>query len=189
MSKFHINPKTGEPGLCRAHGGNCPFGSADQHFNSAEDARSAYEQQASGEFSSMGAIKRPAAAVATSFNKDTIADAARSVFSGLIGGKSYEERIADAKSRAAYATNYYAGGSDAKKGAFLDGQTSVASASVASRTQDALRARSVAVDNSRVMAHATPAANPGNTLAAIDAANRAASAGRGLGISRVGFTI
>jgi hypothetical protein len=42
--KFHINPKTGEPGKCSAENGNCPFGSADEHYTSAEAARTAFEK-------------------------------------------------------------------------------------------------------------------------------------------------
>lgn len=40
---FHINPETGEAGKCRAKNGNCPFGSADEHYPTAEAARDAYE--------------------------------------------------------------------------------------------------------------------------------------------------
>lgn len=45
MKKFHVNPETGEPGRCRATEGYCPFGDADQHFSSADEARNAYEAQ------------------------------------------------------------------------------------------------------------------------------------------------
>lgn len=44
MAKFHINPKTGEPGKCSADNGNCPFGSADQHYTSIDAARAAFEE-------------------------------------------------------------------------------------------------------------------------------------------------
>lgn len=39
---FHINSH-GEAGKCKAQAGNCPFGGADEHYKSAEEARSAYE--------------------------------------------------------------------------------------------------------------------------------------------------
>jgi hypothetical protein len=39
---FHINPKTGDSSRCSAAQGNCPFGDA-KHFDSQEEARSAYE--------------------------------------------------------------------------------------------------------------------------------------------------
>lgn len=43
MSRFHINPKTGEPGSCRVTTGKCPFGSVDEHYATAEEARTAFE--------------------------------------------------------------------------------------------------------------------------------------------------
>ena len=43
MAKYHINPKTGNPGVCRAVN-SCPFGDLNSdHYPSAEAARSAYE--------------------------------------------------------------------------------------------------------------------------------------------------
>lgn len=44
MSKFHINPE-GEPGDCSAQAGNCPFGTEDNHYDTIEDARKAYEME------------------------------------------------------------------------------------------------------------------------------------------------
>lgn len=38
MSKFHINSK-GVPAPCKAQKGNCPFGDADSHYNSVEQAQ------------------------------------------------------------------------------------------------------------------------------------------------------
>ena len=45
MARYHINPKTGNPGICRAKS-SCPFGdlTAD-HFDSPEAARAAYEKR------------------------------------------------------------------------------------------------------------------------------------------------
>lgn len=43
MAKFHINPSTGNPGECSATVKDCPYGSADEHYGSAEEARAAYE--------------------------------------------------------------------------------------------------------------------------------------------------
>lgn len=43
MALFHVNPATGEAGACSAQKGKCPFGSTDDHFTSAEAARSSYE--------------------------------------------------------------------------------------------------------------------------------------------------
>lgn len=45
MTKFHINPETGEAGECSAQTGNCPFGSDEEHYTSKEAARAAFEAQ------------------------------------------------------------------------------------------------------------------------------------------------
>lgn len=45
---FHINA-AGEAGVCRAKHGGCPFGSQDEHYSNADDARSAFESKMSGE--------------------------------------------------------------------------------------------------------------------------------------------
>jgi len=44
---YHINSK-GDPGLCKATRGGCPFGSADEHFTTPEAARAAFEKQSEG---------------------------------------------------------------------------------------------------------------------------------------------
>lgn len=36
--KFHVSPKTGKVGQCKAHNGQCPFGSEQEHFNTKEQA-------------------------------------------------------------------------------------------------------------------------------------------------------
>lgn len=42
---FHINPKTGEPGPCKAMV-SCPFGDLEaDHYATADDARQAYEEK------------------------------------------------------------------------------------------------------------------------------------------------
>jgi len=50
MAKYHINPATGNPGVCRVDRSKpsapvrgCPFGDDDKHYGSAEEARTAYE--------------------------------------------------------------------------------------------------------------------------------------------------
>jgi len=40
---FHVNPETGEASNCRAKNGRCPFGGAEDHFDSFEEAREYYE--------------------------------------------------------------------------------------------------------------------------------------------------
>lgn len=44
MAKYHIR-ENGEPGVCTAKDGNCPFGADAPHFASSAEARSAYEAQ------------------------------------------------------------------------------------------------------------------------------------------------
>lgn len=43
--KFHVNPKTGNSGACRAVKGNCPFGNEAEHFPSKEEAQKHYEKK------------------------------------------------------------------------------------------------------------------------------------------------
>lgn len=42
MAQYHINPQTGNPGVCRAAKA-CPFGPPDLHYKSPDEARLAYE--------------------------------------------------------------------------------------------------------------------------------------------------
>lgn len=42
MSKIHVN-SNGEPGVCKANNGRCPFGSEADHFETPEQAEKAYE--------------------------------------------------------------------------------------------------------------------------------------------------
>lgn len=44
MAKFHIN-KEGNAGRCSATAGKCPFGGAEEHYKTIEDARRAVENQ------------------------------------------------------------------------------------------------------------------------------------------------
>lgn len=46
MNRFHINPKSGDAGRCKAENGNCPFGGESEHHPTAEAARAAYEREA-----------------------------------------------------------------------------------------------------------------------------------------------
>jgi hypothetical protein len=44
MPRYHINPETGNPGVCHAKT-KCPFGDIQsEHFDSKDEARSAYEK-------------------------------------------------------------------------------------------------------------------------------------------------
>lgn len=42
MSKYHVNPRTGNPGVCRASI-KCRFGGSSSHFATKEEARADYE--------------------------------------------------------------------------------------------------------------------------------------------------
>lgn len=44
---YHINPKTGAVGHCRAEKDNCPFGGVGEHFESAAGARANFEKKMS----------------------------------------------------------------------------------------------------------------------------------------------
>ena len=43
--RYHVNPKTGNPGVCHAQAGKCPFGGDENHYPSENEARAAYEQK------------------------------------------------------------------------------------------------------------------------------------------------
>lgn len=45
MTKYHISPKTGAPGVCKASTKPCPIGGADEHYSSKQEAQRAYEAQ------------------------------------------------------------------------------------------------------------------------------------------------
>ncbi len=46
MAKYHINPETGEPGICTANTGRCLYGApSDAHYTSKIAARTAFELQ------------------------------------------------------------------------------------------------------------------------------------------------
>lgn len=49
MQRFHVNPETGSPGLCRAQSGGCPFGGDESHYPSKEVAQKAFELSMAGE--------------------------------------------------------------------------------------------------------------------------------------------
>lgn len=44
MNRYHVNPETGNPNICRAVKGGCPFGGEEAHFDSKNDARKAFER-------------------------------------------------------------------------------------------------------------------------------------------------
>ncbi len=54
MAKFHISPETGNPGACKAKESNCPFAGANEHWDTKEEARAAYESKMTSPFSESG---------------------------------------------------------------------------------------------------------------------------------------
>ena len=64
MSKFHVNPESGQVGACRAAKGNCPFGGESGTENHYDDKQEAYNAsvgmlaQRFGSFSTHSAAKR-----------------------------------------------------------------------------------------------------------------------------------
>lgn len=44
MAKYHINPESGNVGLCKSTRGQCPFGALDDHFNDPESAMETLEE-------------------------------------------------------------------------------------------------------------------------------------------------
>lgn len=61
MPRYHLNPRTGDPGACSAMV-KCPFGDLDKaHYDSPEEARAAYEakQVVSGEAASAKPLDTP----------------------------------------------------------------------------------------------------------------------------------
>ena len=59
MAKYHINSK-GEPGLCRAEAGGCPFGGEAVHYPTKENAQKAYELSNAAQAMPEAASKEPA---------------------------------------------------------------------------------------------------------------------------------
>lgn len=57
MMKYHINHKTGRPGICRATS-NCPFGGEANHFGSKEEAQQEIEKRLKG-LETPRAIRKP----------------------------------------------------------------------------------------------------------------------------------
>jgi hypothetical protein len=68
MSKFHINPATGEVGKCSSTKGKCPFGTAEEHYTSQEAASAAYEESMKGH-AVKSAVKKSPKTPRTDFRK------------------------------------------------------------------------------------------------------------------------
>lgn len=205
MAKYHINPTTGNPGLCRAHK-QCPFGGESEHYGSESEARQAYEAIQSGAtFTPASRAVEPDVSIeANPSDFDTVSfrgfsrsagavsAGARGLMGGIMGGKSYSETIAAAKERASYATAYYDKKAEKSEATsrVLEGNSTLASAAVASRTAGALSAaRASRVDASRMLAHATPAVDNVDAVKAALRSRGAAKATSPIGAAAGRFSI
>lgn len=59
MSAFHVNPKTGKAGQCRAARGACPFGSPEDHFATKAEAQAAAEAMLAREHGVVPGVRLP----------------------------------------------------------------------------------------------------------------------------------
>lgn len=200
MAKFHINA-AGNPGICRAVNGRCPFGGEENHFDSAEQAQAAFETRMSDQaFTSTS--KRASAPAPGSASFDAMRDwddsfkraeaqvtlrKTAAISAGIksqlmekyYGAGSYAKTISNARERAGMATQYFEQKSKDKSGSFLEANSSVAAPEVASRTLAAVGAARAegSVDSSRTLAFATPAsgASADKALAALAARKSSAA--------------
>jgi GNAT superfamily N-acetyltransferase len=59
MAKYHINPETGNPGICRAKQ-KCPYGSLEtEHYSTLEEARQVYEELQTSQIAESSRIYTP----------------------------------------------------------------------------------------------------------------------------------
>lgn len=206
MAKFHIS-SDGNPRICAA-AVRCPLGGPENHFDSMDEARQAYENFQSGAtFTPVLKVAKSEPDVSIEANPsefDTVSfrgfsrtagavsAGARGLMGGIMGGKSYSETIAAAKERASYATAYYDKKAEKSEGTsrVLEGNSTLASAAVANRTSGALSAaRASRVDASRMLAHATPAVDNVDAVKAALRSKGAAKATSPIGAAAGRFSI
>lgn len=58
MAKHHVNGNTGNVGICKAKKGGCPFGSEEEHYNTAEEATAAAEKMMTEQYSTINTAYR-----------------------------------------------------------------------------------------------------------------------------------
>ena len=186
--KFHINPATNKPGRCHASGEGgrgCPFGGADVHFNSFQEAYDEANRRMSNETQPLvGLSKTPKGESPSSSAKITniyyslnksVKGAARSLMDDY-GAKSYDEVISNAKDRAKFASKYFSEKESAAKselGKKIFENATPAPENVASISKLALAARGKAaqrIDGSFLEAHASVSTGATETKAALNAA-------------------
>ena len=187
MARYHINPKTGNPGICTANAGRCPYGGEEEHYGSADVARSAFESGMNGSFGgAQPTIKiqekdESVIANPTEWDQPVDLNAIKSnvkkLFSreGLTGfyedstGNSMETTVQNAVERAAIASEYFKKTERAQRiSKVIDSHSSPASREVAERTMSALNEAKIQRVNSgeNVLSHSNPAAQAALSAAA-----------------------
>lgn len=92
MSKFHINSQ-GEPGLCSAKQGGCPFGGESDHHESPEAARRAYEENNSSNMVSTIKRKKPEGSFAPNLTRSDFEEIKKDYVTWR--SRTYEELVFD----------------------------------------------------------------------------------------------
>lgn len=159
-TRFHINLETGEPGRCKAMF-NCPFGDFElDHFDSAEDARKAYENimesetfaakveaqkfvlgtaRMSSRFDSEISVMEKGSHGGY-FAPDTIVSAAKNLMDKMPELAPLKDAVSKASARAAYATSRKGKKAERYLALAVDTMAKPAERHIAIRTVDALAA-------------------------------------------------
>ena len=76
MTKYHINGE-GNPGLCKAQNGKCPFGGEANHYSSQENARKAFELSMASKANPLRKKQTSAEAIASAEGRRKLKEFAR----------------------------------------------------------------------------------------------------------------
>lgn len=153
MARFHTNRETGVSGPCRATIA-CPFGDmVNDHHDSIEGARAAYENEVSTDFPPVALKKlkapaKPARLFGSPKSQELV---------GSVMGKDYASVISDAKVRASLATEYFSSKGPYSPTIDLNAHTTPASSSTRSDALAALSARRSSVASSSFFSETAPA--------------------------------
>lgn len=98
MAKFHLNGN-GDPGLCKASQGNCPFGGDEEHYTSPEAARSAFEGSQNVSLSPLQKAQAAYAKASQTLDKADIALNAVAHYQGISDLTKEGAKYASAKDR------------------------------------------------------------------------------------------
>lgn len=167
MARFHTNPNTGHSDVCRAKVA-CPFGDmTNDHYDTVEGARSAFEDKMSSESAYAVSHKRVVAkAKPLLFGSPEARDLV-----GSIVGKDYATTIANAKDRASLATNYFNNAGRAPLSSVFDTHTTAAPAAVRESFHNAVAARRESSTSSKAFAGSSTPASDSVASGARDALN------------------